>query len=498
MWQVLIWIFFNASVQQWSEPVTLPNVGEGRILGIDVVIDHQGTLHCVWDQGSDTIEGRNEIFYSFWDDSTWSHPLNISNTSTPSTYPLVIIDSSNRIHIFWGEDLRASPDHLPEEGTDIFYSFGDGKQFSLPVSLCHMDSIWSVNAELMTAGITSQDKIYIYFHWFGHDLRDKYIWWDGSKWSDTLTTPYKGSIYPSLVVDNNDRIHLSYIGADPHASSGTNDVLYGAFRGDTWTEPVLVHRSDGWDPMSFETQIAVDKNGKIYVVWCEDYDGDYCAEQILYASSTDGITFGDTARVSNYPNGFSGDLMGLSLAKDINVNLHLAYAEYTPSFSRAVICYTKWNGKVWSNIEKIDAPQGLNQRPKIVAGADKIHLIWNHRYGPTEDSICYSTKSASGIISSPWDNNLKSVQLFPNRPNPFHDRTEISFQIVEPSFTTLKVYDNTGRVVTTLIEKRLEQGRYEVSWDGKDHAGRRLPNGIYFYTLRAGNFSETSKVLLVR
>ncbi|MBI2619021.1 MAG: T9SS type A sorting domain-containing protein [Ignavibacteriales bacterium] len=80
-----------------------------------------------------------------------------------------------------------------------------------------------------------------------------------------------------------------------------------------------------------------------------------------------------------------------------------------------------------------------------------------------------------------------------NYPNPFNPRTKIRYQISEVSKVRLTIYDVLGREVTTLVNEKLNPGSYEVTWEA---AG--LPSGIYFYRLRAGEFVETKKMLLLR
>jgi len=53
-------------------------------------------------------------------------------------------------------------------------------------------------------------------------------------------------------------------------------------------------------------------------------------------------------------------------------------------------------------------------------------------------------------------------------------------------------------VVRTLVSARQPAGRYQVQWDGRDEAGQTVPAGIYFYRLKAGQFEQVRKMVLVR
>ncbi len=81
--------------------------------------------------------------------------------------------------------------------------------------------------------------------------------------------------------------------------------------------------------------------------------------------------------------------------------------------------------------------------------------------------------------------------LYTNYPNPFNPATKISFDIATPSNVSLKVYDITGQEVATLLSGYQQAGKFEVAFNASG-----LSSGVYFYTLQAGEFSATQKMLL--
>jgi hypothetical protein len=86
-----------------------------------------------------------------------------------------------------------------------------------------------------------------------------------------------------------------------------------------------------------------------------------------------------------------------------------------------------------------------------------------------------------------------SVSLLQNYPNPFNPSTIIAFDIPEARFISLKVYDVLGREVETLVNEEMKPGSYQKTFKRSG-----LPSGVYFYQLRAGEFLETKKMLVVR
>ena len=79
-----------------------------------------------------------------------------------------------------------------------------------------------------------------------------------------------------------------------------------------------------------------------------------------------------------------------------------------------------------------------------------------------------------------------------NYPNPFNPSTMISYQVPNPSSVSLSVFNTLGQVVATLVGEKKEAGYYTVKWNAK------VPSGIYFYRLQAGEFIETKKMILVK
>jgi hypothetical protein len=96
-------------------------------------------------------------------------------------------------------------------------------------------------------------------------------------------------------------------------------------------------------------------------------------------------------------------------------------------------------------------------------------------------------------ISNYGNSNSENFWLGNSYPNPFNPTTNIKFNVAKLSDVNISVYDIMGREVQTLVNKRLQPGTYDVLFEGSS-----LNSGVYFYRLKAGNYSETKKMLLVK
>jgi len=98
------------------------------------------------------------------------------------------------------------------------------------------------------------------------------------------------------------------------------------------------------------------------------------------------------------------------------------------------------------------------------------------------------TKEIAIQVSPP-----EKFELYQNYPNPFNPTTTIEYALPKAGNVTLKIYDAIGKEVVTLVNEAKEAGYYSERFDAS-----KLSSGLYFYSLRAGKFIETKKMLLMK
>jgi peptidoglycan/xylan/chitin deacetylase (PgdA/CDA1 family) len=91
----------------------------------------------------------------------------------------------------------------------------------------------------------------------------------------------------------------------------------------------------------------------------------------------------------------------------------------------------------------------------------------------------------------------EQFELYQNYPNPFNPSTAIKYQLPSSGNVTLKVYDVLGNEITTLVDEYKLAGNYQVNFQST-FSGRELANGVYFYQLKAGNYVDTKKMILLK
>ena len=97
----------------------------------------------------------------------------------------------------------------------------------------------------------------------------------------------------------------------------------------------------------------------------------------------------------------------------------------------------------------------------------------------------------------------KETMLYPNYPNPFNPETWIPYQLDKPMEVTVSIYSVDGNVIRTLPLGYQAAGIYRsrdraAYWDGTNEMGERVASGVYFYTLLAGDFKATRRMLIIK
>jgi len=85
-----------------------------------------------------------------------------------------------------------------------------------------------------------------------------------------------------------------------------------------------------------------------------------------------------------------------------------------------------------------------------------------------------------------------------NTPNPFNARTMVEYGLPEDAHVNITVTNLLGQKVKTLVDGHEEAGYKKIVWDGTDHNGKELPSGVYFYNIRANDFSAKKRAILMK
>lgn len=137
-------------------------------------------------------------------------------------------------------------------------------------------------------------------------------------------------------------------------------------------------------------------------------------------------------------------------------------------------------------------------------------IIQNSNTTANLNSVWFTNKDTgfaigdNGIVLKTFTGGLLEIELisstipdkyylFQNYPNPFNPKTTIRFNIAKTGITKIKVYNILGKELETLINKQLNRGEYQVTWNGNNYS-----SGVYYYVLEAKNTKLIKKMILVK
>ncbi len=134
----------------------------------------------------------------------------------------------------------------------------------------------------------------------------------------------------------------------------------------------------------------------------------------------------------------------------------------------------------------------INQRPNtsvpdsiadaLAYGSDHLPVYALYKFDAHPNSI-------SNVSSNVPDNFI----LYQNYPNPFNPKTIINYELKVRNNVTLKVYDQNGKEVSKLVNRKQDAGKYSVEFNAQN-----LSSGVYFYTIRVGNFVQTKSMIVLK
>jgi len=137
-------------------------------------------------------------------------------------------------------------------------------------------------------------------------------------------------------------------------------------------------------------------------------------------------------------------------------------------------------------------------------GVPSVDLTWTVYANDGMDETEASNGPRSYHIDAGWVlgiyDELIPVEfaLHQNYPNPFNPVTNIRFDIPEEGNVRMDIYNITGQKVATLVNGRMQPGFHSIRWDGTNDLGKQLASGMYIYHIKAGDFRDVKKLLLVK
>ena len=122
-------------------------------------------------------------------------------------------------------------------------------------------------------------------------------------------------------------------------------------------------------------------------------------------------------------------------------------------------------------------------------------LSWKTYRGNYSKSGSLGTTLLSNKITNIFPENFV---IYPNFPNPFNPTTQIRYDLPKENIVNITIYDVMGRNIRTLMNMNQKAGYHSIQWDAKNDVGEIVAGGMYIYTIQAGDFRATKKMVLLK
>ncbi|MHA1279235.1 MAG: T9SS type A sorting domain-containing protein [Candidatus Helarchaeota archaeon] len=152
----------------------------------------------------------------------------------------------------------------------------------------------------------------------------------------------------------------------------------------------------------------------------------------------------------------------------------------------------------WTRINDASATVYLGHDVCSEANAGAVIAWSDNREGGVYKAFCDGWNWTG--IEENSDQRIATNRYFlsQNYPNPINSNTIIEYTLTENSKVYLKVFDTSGKQVSILVNEEQKSGTHRLTWDIRGITKKQLPNGVYFYQLKAGDFTATKKMIICR
>jgi len=133
-----------------------------------------------------------------------------------------------------------------------------------------------------------------------------------------------------------------------------------------------------------------------------------------------------------------------------------------------------------------------------------LSLTTNHKgtfgwaVGDNGYVIHYKDETITGINTGNETKITERYVLAQNYPNPFNSSTKIVFNLPKQEFVIIKIYNILGQEIKTLVSKDFHAGVYSVTWEGNNNYGHKVSSGIYICLMKAGDYTASKRMLLLK
>ena len=455
--------------------------------------DDNGFYHIVNSRQFDIQSNTRDIFY--WTDVNGSvEKIRVTDNGIDDNYATVSFDTQDNVHIGW--ERRDAGNLFQVIYANDRVTQGD---FS--------NTVWITAGGInkatpyMTVGRDSTAHFVYYTFVTGQDnaYYKTYNFVTGQLGTQVTLGPGEASGENDIevAVDGLNKVHIVYT---TNATFNGGALKYFNNESGTLTDIPTGLNTDIRNP-----DITIDDNNTVYIIYKLSSD-----DRIYMISRPSGGSF--TAPVAIVPSTVGNPVFWRGIDTDANGRLYVAYANNSSSATKGFFLVHGTGTSFSEPILVFQDSTGsyiVNGSTSVAAKGNGEIAVTFDPAGSRFDNVISDIllKQGTLVVTNIRDpvTEIKDFKLIGNYPNPFNPSTTIKFNIPVSlregyqgnrrgnPFVKLIIYNSVGQKISTLVNKELEAGVYEYTFNARD-----LPSGTYFYTLTAGEYTETKKMLLIK
>ncbi|HPG39297.1 MAG TPA: FlgD immunoglobulin-like domain containing protein [bacterium] len=247
--------------------------------------------------------------------------------------------------------------------------------------------------------------------------------------------------------------------------------------------------------------VAIDDLGNFIITWQDNRNGDMDIYAQRYNNS--GVALGANFQVNDHIlNVFQGYP---SIATDGLGNFVITWEDGRNRDSDIFAQRYTSNGAAKEANFRVTMTGNKNQSDPVVKLINgRIYNTWqsNHAGGSGNDiwaNVLDWDNPVNNIKNNEGDAKLtENYRLKQNYPNPFNPVTGIEYELSHDTEVNISIYNITGELIKIIIAGRQNAGSYKIQWDGRDNSGNSVAGGVYLYQLKADDFVQCKKMILLR
>jgi hypothetical protein len=459
---------------QWQADVRLTNDPFYSSSSYGRSIEAKGdTIHIVW---HDNRDGNNEIYYkrSLNSGTTWSSDTRLTNNSSVSQYPSIAV-SGDAIHVSWEDNRDGNFEIYYKRSTDA-------------------GTTWGADVRLTNANYSSIGSNIAAFSNFVH------IVWIDARFLSPYKTFFKTSSDGGLnwssdfqLSDGSSQYYNVSIAASGNYLHVTwADNLYGNLEifyrnsTDAGLNWAAIQRLTNDGAASLRPKISVSGN-LVGVVWYDSRDGN---DEIYFKrSANNGVNWDADTRLTNEP--------AESHFPSVSIQGNIVQTVWVESRDGNTEIYNKLStngGQSWTSDYRLTNDTAISTSPSVISSGNYVHTVWSDGRDANRE-IYYKRNPTGNVVGIQNSGSGLPAKFYLNQnyPNPFNPSTTIRFNLSQTGYTSLKIFDVTGREVAELISGEMNAGQHSIVFNAEN-----LSSGIYYYRVQSAGNVAVKKMLMIK